>query len=243
MTTTSTKRITQRELESYLWGAAVLLRGLIDAGDYKQYIFPLVFLKRLSDVYDEEHAAALKEYDDEKLADLRENHRFAIPDGAHWADMRKINSNVGAALKAAMRAIESANSDTLAGVFGDGEWTNKDLLPDATLSDLIEHFSSKTLSVANLPEDELGQGYEYLIRKFADDSGHTAQEFYTNRTLVHLMSMMLEPQPGSRSTTPPAAPAACSSLPLLSSSVRAGSGAICTCTVRSSITAPQRSRR
>ncbi|MCM1941508.1 type I restriction-modification system subunit M [Streptomyces sp. G3] len=196
MTTTSSKRITQRELESYLWGAAVLLRGLIDAGDYKQYIFPMVFLKRLSDVYDEEHAAALEEYGDEKLADLRENHRFAIPDNAHWADLRKVTSNVGTALKAAMRAIESANSDILAGVFGDGEWTNKDLLPDATLSDLIEHFSTKTLSVANLPEDELGQGYEYLIKKFADDSGHTAQEFYTNRTLVHLMTMMLEPQPG-----------------------------------------------
>ncbi|OSZ62168.1 DNA methyltransferase [Streptomyces pharetrae CZA14] len=196
MTTTSPKRITQRELESYLWGAAVLLRGLIDAGDYKQYIFPLVFLKRLSDVYDEEHAAALEMYGDEELADLRENHRFAIPDGAHWVDLRKVTSSVGTALKAAMRAIESANPNTLTGVFGDGEWTNKDLLPDATLSDLIEHFSTKTLSVANLPEDELGQGYEYLIKKFADDSGHTAQEFYTNRTLVHLMTMMLEPQPG-----------------------------------------------
>ncbi|WP_030851861.1 type I restriction-modification system subunit M [Streptomyces sp. NRRL S-475] len=196
MTTTSPKRITQRELESYLWGAAVLLRGLIDAGDYKQYIFPLVFLKRLSDVYDEEHAAALEEYGDEELACLRENHRFAVPDGAHWADLRKVTSNVGTALKAAMRAIESANPDTLTGVFGDGEWTNKDLLPDATLSDLIEHFSTKTLSVANLPEDELGQGYEYLIKKFADDSGHTAQEFYTNRTLVHLMTMMLQPEPG-----------------------------------------------
>ncbi|MFJ2566537.1 N-6 DNA methylase [Streptomyces sp. NPDC087568] len=196
MTTTSPKRITQRELESYLWGAAVLLRGLIDAGDYKQYIFPLVFLKRLSDVYAEEHAAALEVYGDEELADLPENHRFAIPDGAHWADLRKVTSNVGTALKAAMRAIESANPDTLTGVFGDGEWTNKDLLPDSTLSDLIEHFSTKTLSVANLPEDELGQGYEYLIKKFADDSGHTAQEFYTNRTLVHLMTMMLEPQPG-----------------------------------------------
>ncbi|MFG3359845.1 type I restriction-modification system subunit M [Streptomyces griseofuscus] len=196
MTTTSPKRFTQRELESYLWGAAVLLRGLIDAGDYKQYIFPLVFLKRLSDVYDEEHATALEVYGDEELADLPENHRFAIPDGAHWADLRKATSNIGTVLKSAMRAIESANPETLTGVFGDGEWTNKDLLPDATLSDLIEHFSTKTLSVANLPEDELGQGYEYLIKKFADDSGHTAQEFYTNRTLVHLMTMMLEPQPG-----------------------------------------------
>ncbi|MER7270275.1 class I SAM-dependent DNA methyltransferase [Micromonospora carbonacea] len=189
-------RITQRELESYLWGAAVVLRGLIDAGDYKQYIFPLVFLKRLSDVYDEEHAAALKIYGDDELADLPENHRFAIPDGAHWQDIRKVASDVGAAILAAMRAIESANPDTLTGVFGDGDWGNKNLLPDATIKQLVEHFSTKTLTVANLPEDELGQGYEYLIKKFADDSGHTAQEFYTNRTLVHLMTMMLKPEPG-----------------------------------------------
>lgn len=190
------KHITQNELESYLWGAAVLLRGLIDAGDYKQFIFPLVFLKRLSDVYDEERAAALAEYGDEGLADLPENHRFAIPDGAHWEDIRQVTNNVGAALLKAMRAIESANPDTLPGVFGDGDWGNKNLLPDATLADLIEHFSTKTLSVESLPEDELGQGYEYLIKKFADDSGHTAQEFYTNRTVVHLMTQMLQPQPG-----------------------------------------------
>jgi type I restriction enzyme M protein len=190
------KHITQRELESYLWGAAVLLRGLIDAGDYKQFIFPLVFLKRLSDVYDEEHDAALADYGDEQYADLPENHRFAIPNGAHWRDIRSATSTVGQAILTAMRAIESANPDTLAGVFGDGDWGNKNLLPDATLKDLVEHFSGKVLSIANLPEDELGNGYEYLIKRFADDSGHTAQEFYTNRTLVHLMTLMLKPQPG-----------------------------------------------
>ena len=188
-------RITQRELEAYLWGAAVVLRGLIDAGDYKQYIFPLVFLKRISDVYDEEHDAAMDTYGDGELADLPENHRFVIPDGCHWDDIRSVTENIGATVLRAMRAIESANPDTLPGVFGDGDWGNKNLLPDSTLADLIEHFSTKTLSIANLPEDELGNGYEYLIKKFADDSGHTAQEFYTNRTLVHLMTLMLEPQP------------------------------------------------
>lgn len=189
-------RISQRVLENYLWGAAVILRGLIDAGDYKQYIFPLVFLKRISDVYDEEHAAALAAYGDEDLADLPENHRFAIPDGCHWDDIRAVTENIGATAMRAMRAIESANPDTLPGVFGDGDWGNKNLLPDATLADLIEHFSTQTLSIANLPEDELGNGYEYLIKKFADDSGHTAQEFYTNRTLVRLMTLMLKPEPG-----------------------------------------------
>jgi N-6 DNA methylase len=64
------------------------------------------------------------------------------------------------------------------------------------LRDLVEHFSTLDLTVANLPEDELGHGYEYLIKKFADDSGHTAAEFYTNRTVVHLMTTMLQPQPG-----------------------------------------------
>ncbi|WP_349536467.1 type I restriction-modification system subunit M [Rhodococcus rhodochrous] len=189
-------RITQRELESYLWGAAIVLRGLIDAGDYKQYIFPLVFLKRISDVYDEEHAAAMEIYGDEELADLPENHRFAIPDGCHWDNIRGVTTDIGSTILKAMRAIESANPDTLPGVFGDGDWGNKDLLPDSTLSELVEHFSTRTLSLANLPEDELGNGYEYLIKKFADDSGHTAQEFYTNRTLVHLMTLMLQPQPG-----------------------------------------------
>ena len=189
-------QITQRELENYLWGAAIVLRGLIDAGDYKQYIFPLVFLKRISDVYDEEHVAAMEVYNDEELADLPENHRFAIPGGCRWNDIRGITQNIGTTLLHAMRTIEKANPDTLPGVFGDGDWGNKDLLPDSTLADLIEHFSTRTLSIANLPEDELGNGYEYLIKKFADDSGHTAQEFYTNRTLVHLMTMMLEPQPG-----------------------------------------------
>lgn len=190
------KPITQRELETYLWGAAVILRGLIDAGDYKQYIFPLVFLKRISDVYDEEHAAAMEVYGDEELADLPENHRFAIPAGCHWDDVRAVTSDIGTKVLRAMRAIESANPDTLTGVFGDGDWGNKNLLPDSTLADLIEHFSTRILSIANLPEDELGNGYEFLIKKFADDSGHTAQEFYTNRTLVHLMTLMLEPQPG-----------------------------------------------
>lgn len=192
----TTSRITQRELESYLWGAAVVLRGLIDAGDYKQYIFPLVFLKRISDVYDEEHAAAMNVYDDEDLADLPENHRFAIPAGCHWDDIRSATTDIGKTIRAAMQHIETANPDTLPGVFGDGDWGNKNLLPDDTLADLVEHFSSRTLSIANLPEDELGNGYEYLIKKFADDSGHTAQEFYTNRTLVHLMTLMLQPQPG-----------------------------------------------
>ena len=191
------RRITQQELESYLWGAAVLLRGLIDAGDYKQFIFPLLFYKRVSDVWDEEYQAALANSGgDLSYAQFAENHRFQIPEGAHWNDVRQTPKNVGAAIQRAMRAIETANPDLLDGIFGDAPWTNRERLPDETLKNLIEHFSTQTLSVANVPEDELGNAYEYLIKKFADDSGHTAAEFYTNRTVVHLMTQLLTPQAG-----------------------------------------------
>ena len=190
------KRISQGELESYLWGAATLLRGTIDAGEYKAFIFPLLFLKRLSDVYDEEFQNALAESDgDKKYAALPEQHRFQVPSGAHWSDIRSTTTDVGKAIAKAAREIERANP-RLAGVFGDAPWTNKDRLPDSVLRDLVEHYSGITLSIASVPEDELGVAYEFLIKKFADDSGHTAAEFYTNRTLVHLMTQMLEIKPG-----------------------------------------------
>src|SRR2546427_6341245 len=191
------QRITQQQLESYLWGAATLLRGTIDAGDYKQFIFPLLFYKRLCDVFDEETQAALAESDGAQQFSLfPENHRFQIPPEAHWRRVRQAATDVGRVLQNALRAIETANPDKLYGIFGDAQWTNKDRLSDAMLRDLVEHFSSFELTLANLPEDELGQGYEYLIKKFADDAGHTAAEFYTNRTVVHLMTEILEPQPG-----------------------------------------------
>lgn len=191
-----TKRLSQQELESYLWGAATILRGLVDAGDYKQYIFPLLFFKRLSDVWDEEYAEAYGDTEDDTYANEMANERFIIPDGAHWNEVRETPREVGRAIQTAMRKIEAANPDQLDGVFGDAPWTNKERLPDATLKNLLEHFASQTLSLANVPEDELGNGYEFLIKKFADDSGHTAQEFYTNRTVVHLMVQMLAPKPG-----------------------------------------------
>ena len=190
------KRITQDELETYLWGSAVLLRNHIDAGAYKQYIFPLLFFKRLNDVYEEETEKAVRENGPE-AAGWEETHSFVLPDDAHWNAVRNVPQDVGKAIQAAFRAIEKANPEKLHGIFGDGTWTNKRRLPDRLLKDLLEHFSTRTLSLENCPEDELGKGYEYLIKKFADDSGHTAQEFYTNRTVVHLMTELLKPQPGT----------------------------------------------
>ena len=193
-----TDRLSLPDLESYLWGAATILRGLVDAGDYKQFIFPLLFYKRLSDVWDEEYGQAQEETGDFIYAMDMANERFGIPTGAHWKDVRETPRNVGQAIQNALRTIEAANPDRLEGVFGDAPWTNKERLPDHTLKNLLEHFSQHTLSIANVPEDELGNAYEYLIKQFADDSGHTAQEFYTNRTVVHLMVQMLDPQPGER---------------------------------------------
>lgn len=191
------KRIPLDELEKYLWGSAVLLRTNVDAGAYKQYIFPLLFFKRICDVFDEECEHILEEYGGDKEAlKFEENHSFMVPEGSHWKDVRAVSSDLGKALTEAFHNIENANPEKLHGIFGDASWTNKNRLPDRLLKDLIEHFSTKTLSIANCPEDELGQGYEYLIKQFADDSGHTAQEFYTNRTVVHLMTEMLQPQSG-----------------------------------------------
>ena len=187
----------QQELEKYLWGAATALRGTIDAGDYKQYIFPLLFFKRICDVYDEEYENALQESDgDIEYATFAENHHFLVPEDAHWNDVRETTVNVGMALQNAMRAIEKANPETLFGIFGDASWTNKDRLSDEILTNLIEHYSQHKLNLTNVPDDQLGNAYEYLIKEFADDSGHTAAEFYTNRTVVKLMTMIMDPQPG-----------------------------------------------
>lgn len=187
----------QQELEKYLWGAATALRGTIDAGDYKQYIFPLLFFKRICDVYDEEYDNAIEESGgDIEYAAFTENHHFQVPKGSHWNDVRETTVNVGLALQEAMRAIEKSNPDTLHGIFGDASWTNKDRLSDEILSNLIEHFSKHKLNLSNVPDDHLGNAYEYLIKEFADDSGHTAAEFYTNRTVVKLMTLIMDPQPG-----------------------------------------------
>jgi len=189
--------MTQQELEKYLWGAAKVLRGTIDAGDYKQYIFPLLFFKRICDVYEEEYEKALKESGgDMEYASFAEHHHFIVPPESHWNKIREITTNVGLAIQNSMREIEKANPDTLYGIFGDASWTNKDRLSDATLINLIEHFSQHKLNLSTVADDKLGNAYEYLIKEFADDSGHTAAEFYTNRTVVKLMTMIMDPQPG-----------------------------------------------
>jgi type I restriction enzyme M protein len=187
--------MTQKQLEDYLWGAANILRGMIDAADFKQYIFPLLFFKRISDLWDEEYRVALEESgNDLSYAEFAENHRFQIPKNCHWEDVRKKTVDVGAALQKALNGIEKANFEMLHDVFGDAQWTNKRRMSDEKMLDLIEHFSRMKLTIAEVPHDIMGEGYEYLIKKFADDSGHTAAEFYTNRTVVKLMTQITDPK-------------------------------------------------
>jgi len=189
--------VTLSQLESHLWESANILRGPVDAADFKSYVFPLLFFKRISDVHDEETVAALEEFDgDEEAATFAENYRFQIPEDCHWRDVRKVAANVGQALQTAMRGIEQANPHTLHGIFGDAQWTNKDRLSDALLRDLIEHFSKLSLGNASAKADVLGQSYEYLIKKFADATNKKAGEFYTPRPVVRLMVNLLDPREG-----------------------------------------------
>lgn len=198
-------RITIEDLKSFLWSAAEDLRGQIDAAGYKEYIFPLLFFKRISDVYDEQYAAFVAEGGEEYAHMQAAELAIRIPDGQHWQDVRQVTEDVGQRLVEAFIAIEQANPAReadgrlvggLDGIFGpkDG-WTNKQKMPDHIITSIIENFSRYNLSLANCPADEMGQAYEYLVGKFADDAGNTAQEFYTNRTVVELMAEILQPQP------------------------------------------------
>jgi len=199
------KQITLDELESYLWQAAVDLRGQIDAAAYKDYIFPLVFFKRICDVHDEEYAGYEQEGGKEFADMMMQDSPIQIPMEAHWNVVFNTSENIGQALVDAFRQIEMANPGKkiddrivggLDGIFGDKAiWTNKNKMPDNIIRNLLNSFNKLTLSLEACPADEMGTGYEYLIGKFADDAGHTAQEFYTNRTVVELMAEILQLQP------------------------------------------------
>jgi type I restriction system adenine methylase HsdM len=194
---TNAPQLTLSELESYLGKAADLLRGSIDQADFKAFIFPLMFFKRISDVYLEEFASALNDSGgDKEFANFSENHRFQIPAGCLWDDVRSKTENVGQALVYAFREIEKANPDTLYGIFGNSPWTNKQKIPDSVLIELVEHFSSKQLSNSAVSPDVFGDAYEYLIKRFADLSNKKAGEYYTPRSVVKLMVDILDPKEG-----------------------------------------------
>ncbi|MDR2527306.1 MAG: type I restriction-modification system subunit M [Rickettsiales bacterium] len=195
-----TQETSGQKLFSHLFEACNILRGPINQDEYKSYVTPILFFKRLSDVYDEETQKALEESGgDEEFAAFPENHRFIIPDKCHWKDIREKSVNVGVAIVNAMMGIERANPDTLQGVFSgfdDANWNDKNKLSDERLKNLIEHMSKIKVGNNNYSADVMGDSYEFLIKKFADLSKKNAAEFYTPREIVKLMTRLLSPKAG-----------------------------------------------
>ncbi len=190
-------------LETWLWDAACAIRGPVDAAKFKDYILPLVFLKRLSDVFDDEverlnadlgaHAPHLVEQD-HKLV------RFFIPPSARWEAIRThATAGLGQYMTDAVRDVARENS-RLQGVIDMVDFNataaGQRIVPDDYLARLIEVLSRHRLGLNDVEPDVLGRAYEYLLRKFAEDSGQSAGEFYTPREVAILMARLIEPQPG-----------------------------------------------
>jgi type I restriction enzyme M protein len=187
-------KYSQAELDRKLLDAANCLRGPVDPADFKAYIFPLLFFKRISDAWHYEHDKALENFDgDERLAAHPDNYRFVVPDGCLWEDLQAVAENVGAALQLILERIEEANPETLGGIFGGVRWGDKERLPESALTGVIDVFDTLDLNPEEVPYDLLGNAYEYLLKNFADESGKKAGEFFTPRTVVRLMAQILEP--------------------------------------------------
>ncbi|MFL6054986.1 MAG: N-6 DNA methylase [Actinoallomurus sp.] len=184
--------ITQQELESRLLSAANALRGPVDPADFKTYVFPMLFWEWISDTWEHEQDYGV-ELTEEIEADY---HRFDLPAGTHWGEVTVKPSNLGAEVGKAFQRIEQANARPLAGVFGDAAWGNKERIPESALLGLIKAFNEITLDPSAASHDLLGQGYEYLLRNFADESGKKAGEFFTPREVVNLIVGILCPEPG-----------------------------------------------
>ena len=190
--------LTGKELQSTLWEAANILRGsAVDRTDWKGYILPLLFFKRICDVWDEETAEATETYGDSDPSLFPEVHRFQVPEGCHWRDIRETSANVGTALAHAMQELEGTNPDTLYRVFGSADWGNREKFTDELLKDMVEGFSAISLGNQAVDTDILGDAYEYLVGKFADVTRRNkAGEFYTPRSVVRMMVEILDPKEG-----------------------------------------------
>ena len=204
-------RLTLQQLEAHLWSAANILRGKTAGQDYKNYILSLMFYKRLCDQWECEADEAITElecqqgrlFSEKQKAVFRKRgeHRFQIPDGSRWSDVKVASTNLGEVLTKAMRAVADAN-DELRGVFT-VDWnqpapdgSGKPLIPNEVAHALVQHFDEHDLSSQSVPSDVLGRAYEYLIKQFADDAGANAGEFFTPPEVVDTLVRILEPHPG-----------------------------------------------
>lgn len=198
-TLTEEESISSQQLFNHLFEACNKIYGKVAKESYKSYIIPLLFFKRISDMYDEEYQTALDDSSGDKEYAAMAIHRFNIPDGCHWDDVRNATENIGTAIFSAMSGIEKANPDQLGGIFdafSDATWTDRTRLPDATLKNLIEHMSALKFGSKNYSADCMGDAYEFLIKKFADLARANAGAFYTPRSVVDLLVRLLDPKPG-----------------------------------------------
>ena len=188
------------ELYNHLEKCIGMMRGKISKGDTKKYLLPLIFYKRISDVYDEEKEIATEKYaDTPELIDSPLIHRFIVPEGTHWNDIRNKTEDLGSAIVNAFMKIENANIDDLAGIFSNFDntkWTDKQTFSDDLLKSIIEHISQIPLKNKDCSNDVIGQVYEYLMKHYADIAKTKAGEFYTPRQVINLMVRVLNPKLG-----------------------------------------------
>ena len=198
------EKVNFETLKSHLWKSADILRGHIDAADYKNYIFGLLFLKRLSDVFEEEVEKIIRDTGNKKIAyEDHDYHDFFVPEKARWNYLKSLTQNIGEAINKANDFLEEENPDSLEGVLSTVDFNDKDRLPDHILSQLINHFSMINLGNADLEKpDILGDAYEYLIAQFASSAGKKGGEFYTPKEVVELLVEILDPSEGMRICDP-----------------------------------------
>ena len=189
----------EQNLEQKLKAAANVLRGPVDPADFKTYVFPMLFWKWISETWEYEHDQAVAEYGDDLTDEVEADyHQFNLPADTLWKSVTNKTTNIGHQIAVAFRKIEQANPTTLGGIFGDAAWANKDRLPEASLRGLITAFNQTMLNPDSVSHDMLGDAYEYLLKNFADESGKRAGEFFTPRSVVHLLAGILDPQPGDQ---------------------------------------------
>ena len=199
-----------KTLETWLWDCACKIRGEIDAPKYKDYILPLIFLKRLSDVFEDENTKLSEEYGDIKTSQelVEVDHSlvwFYIPKSARWLHIVKQSTHIGELLTDAVRSVARENPK-LQGVidFVDFNATasGQRIVSDEKLKLLIDTLNKHRLGLKDVEPDILGRAYEYLLRKFSEGSGQSAGEFYTPREVAILMSLIVEPEKGEEAYDP-----------------------------------------